>query len=171
MIKKIVASTIVFAILGTSNILSYATPITAPINTSTDAKNTNKKVEEVKQSFEVVIPEKDSVTSDKNLVLSFKAPQGTKVSIEVYHNVSKDDETEDYELSYDPIEVTVGLIQMGWAEIELQSGLNKIEFKAKYKDGSEDSAVRIVKVMDVEEVKQILEEIVTKSTLGVGKRP
>lgn len=171
MIKKIVASTIMLAILGTSNVLSYAAPIATPTNKSTDTKNANKKIEEVKQSFEVVIPEKDAVTSDKNLVLSFKAPQDTKVSIEVYHNVSKDDETEKYELSYDPIEVTVGSIQMGWAEIELQPGLNKIEFKAKYKDGSEDSVVRIVNVMDVQEVKQLLEEIVNKSTLGIGKKP
>lgn len=168
MIKKIVVGTIIFAMLGTSNILSYATPI----NTNTNLqKNNNKKVEEVKQSFEVVAPKKKLVTSDKNLVLSFKAPKDTKVSIEVYHNASKDEKEEEYELSYDPIEVTVGAIQMGWAEIELKYGLNKIKFTANYKDGSTDSDVRNVKLMNVKEVKQLLEDIVNKSTLGTGKRP
>lgn len=168
MIKKIVAGTIIFTVLGTSNILSYATPI----NTITyDQKDGNKNIEEVKQSFEVVIPKKDFVTSDKNLVLSFKAPKDTKVTIEVYHNASKDAKEEKYVLSYDPIEVTVGEIQMGWAEIKLKSGLNRIQFTANYKNGLKYSSVRSVKVMDVQEVKQILEEIVNKSTLGIGKKP
>ena len=168
MIKKMVAGTIIFTILGTSSILSHATPI----NTVTDAQNNgNKNIEEVKQSFEVVIPEKDFVTSDKNIVLSFKAPKDTKVSIKVYHNISKDDKEEKYVLSYDPIEVTVGAIQMGWAEITLKPGLNKIQFTANYKNGLKDSVVRSINVMDVQQVKQILEEIVSKSTLGIRKKP
>jgi len=167
MIKKIVAGTIICTILGTSNMLSYATPT----NTVTgDIKDRNKKIEEVKPLFEVVNPEKNFVTSNKNLVLSFKAPNDTKVSIEVYHNISKDEKEEEYVLSYDPIEVTVGAIQMGWAEIKLKSGLNKIQFTANYKDGKKYRIVRRIKVMEVEEVKQILEEIVNTSTLGIGKR-
>lgn len=168
MIKKIVAGTIICTILGTSNILSYATPVST---IKSDQKSINKNIEETKQSFEVVNPEKNFTTNDKNLVLSFKAPKDTKVSIEVYHNVSSDDEEEEFVLSYDPIEVTVGAIQMGWAEIELKSGLNKIEFTATYKDGTEHTSVRRVKVMEVEEIKQILEQIVNKSTLGIGKKP
>jgi len=167
MIKKIVAGTIIFTLLGTSNILSYAT-----LNTVTNAqRDTNKNIEEVKQSFEVVIPKKDFVTSDKNLVLSFKAPKDTKVSIEVYHNTSRDEKEEKYVLSYAPIEVTVGAIQMGWAEITLKPGLNKIQFTANYKSGLKDSVVRVVNVMDVQQIKQILEEIVNKSTLGIRKKP
>lgn len=169
MIKKIVAGTIICTILGTSNILSYATPVST---IKSDQKSINKNIEETKQSFEVVNPEKkDLATSDKNLALSFKAPKDTKVSIEVYHNVSNDDKEEEFVLSYDPIEITVGPIQMGWAEIELKSGLNKIEFTATYKDGTVHTSVRRVRVMKVEEIKQILEQIVNKSTLGVGKRP
>lgn len=168
MIKKIVAGTIVLVVLGTSNALSYATPTN---KVSDIKKDTPKKVEIVKQSFEVVKPEKDVVTSDKTLLLSFRAPEGTKVSIEVYHNISKDPKEENYVLSYDPIDVTVGAFQRGWADIELSSGQNKIQFTAKYKDGSRDSAVRLVNVMEVQEVKQLLEDIVNKSTLGIGKRP
>lgn len=165
MIKKIVAGTIVVVMLGTSNIISHATPI------NTNHKDGSKKVEQTKQSFEVVSPEKDFVTDKKDIVLSFRAPKDTKVSIEVYHNISKDPKTENYILSYDPIEVTIGSLQMGWAEIQLRSGLNKIQFIAEYKSGGKDRAVRIINVMNMEEVKQLLEEIVSKSTLGIGKRP
>ena len=168
MIKKIVASTIICTILGASNMLAYATPIN---KNTVNEKGANKEIEAAKQSFEVVIPEKDFVTSDKNLVLTFKAPKDTKVSIEVYHNSSKDEKEEDYVLSHDPIEVTIGEMQMGWADIELKSGLNKIEFTAEYKDGLTDSIVRHVKVLNVEELKQMIEQIVNQSTLGVGKRP
>ncbi|ABW20313.1 hypothetical protein [Alkaliphilus oremlandii] len=168
MIKKIVAGTIICTVLGTSNIMSYATPTNTNLNAT---KNNDKKAETIKESFEVVIPEKDFVTSNTNLVLSFKAPKDTKVSIAVYHNTSKEGEEENYVLTHELIEVTIGEIQMGWAEIELKSGLNKIEFTAEYKNGLTDSVVRHVNVMNVEEVKVLLEKIVNNSTLGVGKRP
>lgn len=165
MIKKLVAGTLILFVLGTSNTLSYATPI----NTNNNQSET-KKAEVAKPFFEVIDPEKDIVTSDKTIVLSFRASEGTNVYIEVYHNTSKDEKTEDYVLSYDPIKVTIGAFQRGWASIDLKSGLNKIKFTAEYKNGSKDKDVRIINVMDVKEVKQLLQDIVNKSTLGIGKK-
>ncbi len=168
MIKKIVIGAIVFAALGTSNINSYANPV----NATAAPEDTDQKIEEeVKESLEIVDPEKNITTSDKNMALSFKAPKDTKVCIEVYHNDSEKDEEVNYVLSYDPIEVEIGSLKMGWAEVKLKSGLNKIQFTANYKDGSEDSIDRIIKVMEVEEVKELLEEIVGKSTLNREKQP
>ena len=38
--------------------------------------------------FEILEPKKNTVTTDKNILLSFKAPRDTNVCIEVYHNSS-----------------------------------------------------------------------------------
>lgn len=170
MIKKIVAGAIVFAALGTSNIVSYAN--TDNITTVPKNDNTDQKIEqEVKETLEIIDPEKRITTSDKTMALSFKAPKDTKVSIEVYHDTSKEDEEEKYVLSYDPIEVEVGSLKMGWAEVDLKSGLNRIRFIANYKDGTEDSIDRTIKVMEVEEIRELLEKIVGNSTLNTDRQP
>lgn len=120
--------------------------------------------------FEILEMEKNVVTTDKNILLSFRATEGTDVRIEVYHNASTREKEENYVLSYDPIEIKVGAFQKGWASVDLKTGLNKIVVVVSYRREPEDSLERLVNVMEVHEVKQLMQDVVNKSTLGVGKR-
>lgn len=160
MIKKLIAGAFIFFVLGISSTVCYAN------NTANEIKN----IEVEKYFFEILEPEKNTVTTDKNMLLSFRASKGTNVCIKVYHNNSIEGDKEKYILLYDPIDITVGAFQRGWASIDLKSGLNKIQFTIKYKNGSKDSMARIINVMDIKEVKQLLQDIVNKSTLGIWKK-
>lgn len=158
--KKLVAVVLIFLILGASGTVCYAN------NTS----NEIKRVETGKYFFEILEPKRDTVTTDKNMLLSFKASRGTNVCIEVYHNDSVEKDKENYILLYDPIDITIGVLQRGWASIDLKSGLNKIQFTIEYKNGSKDNMERTVNVMDIKEVKQLLQDVVGKPTLGIWKK-
>ena len=160
MMKKLVAVVLIFLILGTSGTICYAD------NTS----NKIRRVETGKYFFEVLEPERDTVTTDKNMLLSFRASRGTNVCIEVYHNGSVDKDKENYILLYDPIDITIGVLQRGWASIDLKSGLNKVQFTIEYKNGSKDNMERIVNVMDIKEVKQLFRDVVSKPTLGIWEK-
>lgn len=173
MIKKLVAGSVMLIMLGTSSTLAYANPIDNTNNKNDTIKQKTEKADQVKPVFEVVYPEENLTINekDKDLVLSFKAPEGSKVSIEVYNNISKDKNYKEYELSYEPIEITIGSFQRAWAEIELSKGFNKIVFQAKHKNGMKDRQIRVINVMETQEIKQILEDIVTKSSLGSSRKP
>ncbi len=162
MIKKFVAGAFIICILGTSTTMSYANNI----NTINIASNEIRAVELQRNFFEILEPKRNTVTTDKNILLSFRASEGTKVNIEVYNNISKEKDI----LLYDPIEITVGAFQKGWASIDLEPGLNKIYFTIKYKNGSGDSRSRTINVMELQEVKQLLQDVVNKSILGIGKK-
>ncbi|HZJ76084.1 MAG TPA: hypothetical protein VFC70_00110 [Oscillospiraceae bacterium] len=160
MMKKLVAVVLIFLILGTSGIVCYAD------NTS----NRTGRVEMGKYFFELSEPEKDTATTDKNMLLSFKASRGTNVCIEVYHNGSIDKNKENYMLLYDPIDINVGVLQRGWASIDLRPGLNKVRFSIEYRNGSKDNMERTIDVMDMEEVGQLLRDMISKPTLGILKK-
>lgn len=161
MMKKLVAVMLIFLILGTSGTICYGNNI---------PKNNVRRSGSGKYFFELLEPEGDFVTTDKNILLSFRASRGTNVCIEVYHNSSIDKNRENYILLYDPIDIKIGVLQRGWASIDLKSGLNKVQFTIKYKNGSKDNMERIVNVMDIKEVKQLLRDVVSKPTLGIWKK-
>lgn len=186
MMKRLIAGAFIIVALSTSaTTLSYANNtinknpnqvkrienrVNVRIRPKAEA-GVRSKVEGRNYFFEVLEPERNIISTDKTMLLSFRASEGTDVRIEVYNNVSANDRQENYVLSYDPIDIKVGALQRGWASVDLKSGLNKILFTIKYKNEPGDSIERIINVMEVQEVKQLLQNVVNKSTLGIGKRP
>ncbi|MBM7615542.1 hypothetical protein [Alkaliphilus hydrothermalis] len=163
MIKnKLISCTCVLIILGTAGSFTYATPAIRNVDTT--------KYEIVKtanQSLQIITPEREqSVSSSTKLVLEFTAPKDTKIKVRVYHNTSIEKGGENYVLINDPLLVDVGILQRGWAEIELKRGSNKIEITAEYKDGTAETVRRYVAVKGVEDVKRrILEGKITSEFL------
>ncbi len=161
--KRLIAGILIFFILGMSGVICYA-------DTVNRAPDEIRRVESGRYFFEILEPEKNISTTDKNILLSFKASRGTDVRIEVYYNSSMEEDIENYTLLYEPIDITVGVLRRGWASVDLRSGLNKIHFIIEYRNGLEDNMERIINVMEIEDVKQLLQDIVNKSTLGIWNK-
>lgn len=164
MMKKLIVGIFISLLLSTSGMICYAD------NTINRASNEVGRIGDGKYFFEILEPEKNIITTDKNILLSFRASRGTDVCIEVYYNGSIEGDTEKYILSREPIDITIGALQRGWASIDLRSGLNKIQFIIKYKNGSENNMERIINVMDIKEVRQLLQDAVNKSTLSIWNK-
>lgn len=113
-------------------------------------------------SFQVITPARNMITSDRNIILSMIAPEGTTVKIEVFYNASVVKNKENYLLSQDPIELKIGALQRGWAEVELKKGLSKIEFTALYKNGVKDVRTRFITIKNIEDVKKLIEQSIEK---------
>jgi hypothetical protein len=157
MIKKLVAGAIVLTILGFSGIFIYANPV--DVNNIINTTQSGEEIQQtVNSSFRVLSPWRDRITIDKKIILSLLAPEGTTVKIEVFYNTSIAANKENYVLSYDPIELRIGALQRGWAEVELKKGLNKIEFTAFLKNGLQEARTRIITVKDIDEMKRLVEQ-------------
>ncbi|HZK57259.1 MAG TPA: hypothetical protein VFD17_03020 [Clostridia bacterium] len=164
MVKKLVAVVLIFLMLGMSGMVCFAN------------NTVNRPLDEIRRSrrtgeyfFEILEPKGNIATVDKNILLSFRAPRDTNIYIEIYHNSSIEKDKEKYILLHDPIDITVGALQRGWASIDLKSGLNKVQFMVKYNNGSEDSMERIINVMDAKEIEQLFQDIV-RPTLSIWKK-
>ncbi|MFW5648951.1 MAG: hypothetical protein ACOCG5_07680 [Candidatus Alkaliphilus sp. MAG34] len=165
MVKKLVAGVLIILMLGMSGVVCFANNT---VNKPSGEFRRPRKTGEY--FFELLEPKRNITTTDKNMLLSFKAPRDTNIYIEIYHNTSIEKDKEKYILLHDPIDITVGALQRGWASIDLKSGLNKIQFMVKYKNGSEDSMERIINVMDAQEIKQLFQDIVNRPTLSRWKK-
>ncbi|AKL97334.1 hypothetical protein CACET_c39060 [Clostridium aceticum] len=154
MMKKLIVSTVVLLIIGGSSAVVYGNNDTS---TAQEAK-----VEQ--ETLKILTPNRNIVASDRNMVLSFTAPEGTTVTIDVYYNTSVATSKQNYVAAYDPIEIKVGALQRGWAEVELRKGLNKIDFTAVYKDGREDTISRTVEVKDIDDVKKQVEQSIASTS-------
>ncbi|HZX20918.1 MAG TPA: hypothetical protein VFF25_00865 [Clostridia bacterium] len=164
MVKRLIVGVFIFLVLGMFSITCYAN------NTENRPSDEIRRVETGRYFFEILEPERNIITTDKNALLSFRASKYTDICIEVYHNSSIERDKEKYILFYDPIDINVGALQRGWASVDLKPGLNKIQFMIKYKNGSEDSIERIINVMDAKEIEQLLQDVVNRPTLSVWKR-
>ncbi len=157
--KKIMVSTLVLLAIGSSGVYSYANNSTAKTEGLAGKEAQEVKIEN-EETLEIVTPNKE-VVPDTDLLVIFKAPEGTTVILSVYYNTSVATNKQNYVEAYDPIEVVLGPLQKGWAEIKLKKGLNKINFVATYKDGNQDVINRIIEVKNMDEI----DEQVTK---GIG---
>lgn len=168
MIKKFIASTVVLLIIGSSGAVAYANPttvrVTTPQGTNTEETKAEEQEKPQQESLKLITPSRDMVVTDNNLVLAFTAPEGTTVTIDVYYNTSVANNKQNYVEAYDAIEVNIGALQRGWAEVELKKGLNKIDFTAVYKNGLEDVISRIVEVKDIDEVKKEVEKSIANKS-------
>lgn len=157
MIKKLMVSTMVLLIIGGSGTIVYGN----------NGEGVAQEVKIEQESFKVTTPK---VVSEKDILLTLTAPQGTKVIIDVYYNTSVSKTKQNYVIAGDPIEVEIGALQRNWVEIELSKGLNKIDFTAVYEDGLEDFISRIIEVKDKSELqKQVDKSSATTSSTDALK--
>lgn len=168
MIKKLIAGTFVLLMIGSSNLVAHANPttvrVTTPQGATVQETKTEEEVKPQQETLKLITPRRDMVVTDNNLVLAFTAPEGTTVTINVYYNTSVSTNRQTYVEAYDPVEVNVGALQRGWAEVELKKGLNKIDFTAVYKSGLKDVISRIVEVKDIDEVKKQVEKSIANTS-------
>lgn len=159
MLKKLMVGTFICLLLGNYGLVAHANPTTS-MGTRVLAQTT---VEDIKSQEEerinLITPSKNMVVTDTNMMVKFEAPEGTQVTIDVYYDSSVMNKTRRYVQAYQPIEIEVGALRKGWAELELKKSLNKIKFTAVYKNGISDIINRIIEVKDISE----LEEEVTKN--------
>ena len=164
MIKKIIASSIVLLVIGGS--VTYAHGNQQETNNDRDEYKVEQQSEE-SEKLELVYPEENTTVADKNSVMSFTAPQGTAVTVEVYHNTSMSPDEENYILSQDPTKVNIGALQRGWVEIELRRGLNRVDFTAEYENGESESITRFITLTDMTETKKLLENAFNRSAVDI----
>lgn len=178
MFRKSISAVIVLAMLSATATFSY----TASDEIVNFEKATENKVNVVNQLFidgsiEIFHPQDSLVTSYKTVLLSGKAPENSKVVVEVYSTANlllKDDrindvvlnniqclekDSEDKNTFLSPVinEIEVGALGIFVEELELKIGLNKINV---YIDGfKEDAETRFVYVNDVTKPEELIESI------------
>ena len=122
--------------------------------------------------IQVVQPLRDGMTSRRNPMISFKAPEGSLVILEVFHNASLMEEEENYQPIYEPMEFSIGALQRGWvAGIELKKGKNKLVFNGTLNEEALPTVERLITVKDREEVKEeVTRDVRESSTTDILKR-
>ncbi|SDZ13123.1 MULTISPECIES: hypothetical protein [Tindallia] len=134
--------------------------------------NLEEEAELEEDIIEVVQPLRDVTTSRRNPMISFKAPEGSLVTLEVYHNASLLEEEENYLPLYEPMEFEIGALQRGWVDgVELKKGKNKLIFSGSLKEEALPTVERIITVKDREEMKEeVTRDVRESSTTDIMKR-
>ncbi|MEN1760113.1 hypothetical protein [Anoxynatronum sibiricum] len=112
--------------------------------------------------FEVLVPQKDRVTSREVAMLSFSAPQGSTVTVEVFHNASLTDE-DNFTALYEPMIFEIGALERGWVELQLKKGMNRI-FLTTYLNGLPETPVSALEV-EADEDRLVIERRITVKDL------
>ena len=122
--------------------------------------------------IQVVQPLRDTMTSRRSPMISFKAPEGSVIRLEVFHNASLIEEEENYLPLYEAMEFEIGALQRGWvAGIELKKGKNKLLFTGSLKEEELPSVERIITVKDREEMKEeVTRDVRESSTTDIMRR-
>ena len=117
-----------------------------------NAANTALIAPSAGQGFEVLVPLNDRLTSRENFMVSFRAPRGSVVTVDVLHTDSLTND-EQFSPLYEPMKFEIGVLERGWVELKLNKGRNKIIFTA---DIAERTQVinRMITVKDLEVVRQ-----------------
>jgi hypothetical protein len=104
------------------------------------------------QAFEVLVPLSDRLTSRENFMVSFRAPRGSVVRVDVLHTDSLTND-EQFSPLYEPMKFEIGVLERGWVELKLNKGRNKIIFTAT--KGEQTQVIsRMITVKDLEVVRQ-----------------
>lgn len=111
--------------------------------------------------FDVLVPLKDRVTSRETIMVSFRAPRNSLVTVEVFHDNSLTEEP-NFEALYEPMKFEIGILERGWVELGLKKGVNRIVFTRTLPDQNEgeEPVVEVIErritVKDLEEVREEL---------------
>lgn len=117
--------------------------------------------------LEVLVPQKDRVTSRETMMVSFRAPANSQVKVEVFYTTGlATNETE--AALYEPMHFKIGVLERGWVELTLQKGINRIVLTTTMERPNEAPKVevteRIITVKDLEEVREELSRNVMQTT-------
>ena len=114
------------------------------------------------QAFEVLVPLNDRLTSRENFMVSFRAPRGSVVTVNVLHTESLTND-EQFSPLYEPMKFEIGVLERGWVELKLNKGRNKIVFTAAK---AEQTHVinRMITVKDLEVVREEMSRGVLQTT-------
>lgn len=163
MLKKVVAGTLVLTTILANGVVGYAS---GTVNTT---KNPNVKVESLEETpkYQIFSPEKEKYgTTDKVVLLSGKAPEGTVVCIEVYattdltnknFNLDNLPDAEDYVCIYDE-SLKVGKSGKFAKQIDLLLGINKILVTFKT-DKESPTVEKIIYVTDLSQAKEAVDNM------------
>ena len=117
--------------------------------------------------LEVLVPQKDRVTSRETMMVSFRAPENSLVAVEVFHTTGVVDNETAVAL-YEPMTFKIGVLERGWVELTLRRGINRIVLTTTLEQGNEAPKVevteRIITVKDLEEVREELSRKVMQTT-------
>jgi hypothetical protein len=159
--KWIIAGALIILVVGAQTGTSEATNHMMGIPFLNEA-------EEVEQPLvEVLVPQTDRVTSRETMMVSFRAPQNSQVTVEVFHNASLTDE-ENFTALYEPMVFEIGVLERGWVELKLKKGVNRIVLTATIARQGQESALEVIErkitVKDLEEVREELTRSVMQTT-------
>lgn len=134
--------------------------------------NLEEEIDLEEDVIQVVQPQRNGATSRRSPMISFKAPEGSLVILEVFHNASLMEEEENYLPTYEPMEFEIGALQRGWVEgIELKKGKNKLVFTGTLKEEALPTVERIITVKDREEMKEeVTRDVRESSTTDILNR-
>lgn len=161
--KWIIVSALILLFAGTQLQTAEAT------NTGLDATilATNEAAEP--SLFDVLVPLKDRVTSRETMMVSFRAPKNSQVTVEVFHSASQTEE-KIFTALYEPMVFEIGVLERGWVELKLKKGVNRIVLTGTLagSGGEEEPVVevieRLITVKDLEEVREELTRNVMQTT-------
>ncbi len=167
--KSLIISLLVLLVISIQMTVAFATD-DDPI---TESQVSLEEVAELEENvIQVVQPLRDGMTSRRNPMISFKAPEGSTVILEVLHNASLMEEGENYLRIYEPMEFQIGALQRGWvAGIELKKGKNKLVFTGTLNEAPLPTVERVITVKDREEMKEeVTRDVRESSTTDILKR-
>ena len=117
--------------------------------------------------LEVLVPQKDRVTSRETMMVSFRAPASSLVTVEVFHATGLTTNETEVAL-YEPMNFKIGVLERGWVELSLQKGINRIVLTTTMEQLNEEPKVevteRMITVKDLEEVREELSRNVMQTT-------
>jgi len=117
--------------------------------------------------LEVLVPQKDRVTSRETMMISFRAPSESLVTVEVFHTAGVVENETEVAL-YEPMHFKIGVLERGWVELKLRKGINRIVLTTTMEQLNAEPKVevteRIITVKDLEEVREELSRNVMQTT-------
>lgn len=117
--------------------------------------------------LEVLVPQKDRVTSRETMMVSFRAPANSQVTVEVFHTTGLPPNETEMAL-YEPMNFKIGVLERGWVELSLRKGINRIVLTTTMEQLNEEPKVevteRMITVKDLEEVREELSRNVMQTT-------
>ncbi len=155
-------------VAGALILLMTSGQITAAEATNTNLdNNTINEATAVQPMLEVLVPQKDRVTSRETMMVSFRAPANSRVTVNVLHTTGLVENEIPVSL-YEPMEFEIGVLERGWVELTLQKGVNRIVLTTTLEQWNEAPKVevteRVITVKDLEEVREELSRNVMQTT-------
>ncbi|EOD00185.1 hypothetical protein [Caldisalinibacter kiritimatiensis] len=182
MLKKLFIGMLTIVVISTYSTVGYSIDGEDVEELHKDKIDVQVKTEE--KELEIISPENELATSEKILLLSGKAEEGSEIIVEVYSlqepkqvnfslNGEESDNTEEvkekYVIQYSK-SFKVGELGYFAEELELKEGKNKIAIYLMEDNEPKSIVIRYVTVTNVDDAKKQLEEIDNMNLLETLKK-